>query len=132
MDTLGAEIRERRLARGLSMGQLAQASGISRGYLNNVEKGRTLASASVLGRIARALGIAPEPLVARAVEARVSRVLARVGRENAGERPEARRLTPGDRMFLQWFLGLPTDRRRDWLARFGPDAPWLGSPKAQP
>ncbi|MEZ5282305.1 MAG: helix-turn-helix transcriptional regulator [Acidimicrobiales bacterium] len=54
--SLGAEIRTRRLERGLTMAQLAEASELSQPFLSKVERGLGTLSMASLDRVARALG----------------------------------------------------------------------------
>ncbi|WP_369131429.1 helix-turn-helix domain-containing protein [Modestobacter roseus] len=53
---VGARVRERRRARGLTMVQLADLAGLSQPFLSQVERGRARPSMGSLHRIARALG----------------------------------------------------------------------------
>lgn len=52
---LGAKIRTYRTARDLSLRQLAESSGVSAGFLSQVERGRANISISALRRVASAL-----------------------------------------------------------------------------
>ncbi|MCP3012386.1 XRE family transcriptional regulator [Nocardiopsis dassonvillei] len=69
-DTLGtalaSTLRELRRARGLSGGALAELSGVSRGMISRIENGEAQPTASLLGRLAAALGITLSELIARA------------------------------------------------------------------
>ncbi|PDP88138.1 LacI family transcriptional regulator [Glycomyces fuscus] len=69
-DTLGpalaSTLRELRRARGLSGGELAELSGVSRGMISRIENGDAQPTASLLGRLSAALGITLSELVARA------------------------------------------------------------------
>ena len=53
--TLGARIRARRQALGLTLAVVAPRAGVSVSYLSDVERGRRLPSLDALDRIARAL-----------------------------------------------------------------------------
>src|SRR5258706_14585950 len=55
-----ADFRRRR---GLSLEQLAQRSGVSKGMLVQIEQGRTNPSIATLCRVANALGVAVAPFV---------------------------------------------------------------------
>lgn len=66
VDTLGERIRARRIALGMTFGALARKSGVSRGHLNNIEKGRLRAGEDVLTAVATALGLPPGELQAAA------------------------------------------------------------------
>jgi transcriptional regulator with XRE-family HTH domain len=64
---LGAAIRELRARKGLSQADLATTAGITRQYMNRVENTFCNVSASVVKRIALALGTTPSHLHAGAV-----------------------------------------------------------------
>jgi transcriptional regulator with XRE-family HTH domain len=73
---LGSALRAARKARGLSLAQVAQATGISRSLLSLIETGRSDITIGRLGRLAQLYGIkmadlvpeprAPDPIVVRA------------------------------------------------------------------
>ncbi len=56
-ELLGAHIRERRKALGLTLAQMAERTGISLGYLSQIELGKNSASIETLYRICLGLGI---------------------------------------------------------------------------
>ena len=56
-EALGAVIRERRKALGLTLAQVAQKTGVSLGYLSQIELGKNSASIETLYRISLGLGI---------------------------------------------------------------------------
>ena len=66
LEALGALIRARRQAAGLSLRALAERTGVSNAYLSQVERGRHEPSISVLKAIADALDVSPALLLARA------------------------------------------------------------------
>lgn len=68
MDTsrLGGYIRERRLARALSLRKLSGLAGVSIAYLSQVERGLRRPSADILQSIARALQVSAETLYVQA------------------------------------------------------------------
>jgi transcriptional regulator with XRE-family HTH domain len=61
---LGARIRERRRARGMTMVQLAGRAGLSQPFLSQVERGLARPSMGSLHRIARSLGTTTPALMA--------------------------------------------------------------------
>jgi transcriptional regulator with XRE-family HTH domain len=66
LDTrLGARIRVEREARGWSLTDLAQHSGVSRAMINRVERGEASPTASLLGRLSGAFGLTLSALLAR-------------------------------------------------------------------
>lgn len=66
LQTLGALLRAQRLARGLSLRELAARTEVSNAYLSELERGLHEPSLSVLRAIASALGTPLGPLLARA------------------------------------------------------------------
>jgi transcriptional regulator with XRE-family HTH domain len=56
MRVLGDILYERRIARGLTQQELAEAAGIQRTYISDIERGRRNVTVFVLTRIAVALG----------------------------------------------------------------------------
>jgi CheY-like chemotaxis protein len=56
-EALGTAIRERRKALGLTLAQMAQRTGVSLGYLSQIELGKNSASIETLYRISLGLGI---------------------------------------------------------------------------
>jgi len=57
MAHLSQALRTRRKAKGLAIEQLAELSGVSRSMISKVERGEAVPSASVLSRLAEALGV---------------------------------------------------------------------------
>jgi transcriptional regulator with XRE-family HTH domain len=66
LEALGAYIRARRVAAGLSLRDLAERTDVSNAYLSQVERGMHEPSLSVLRSVARALGVSLDALLARA------------------------------------------------------------------
>jgi DNA-binding NtrC family response regulator len=56
-ESLGGAIRERRKGLGLTLAQMAQRTGVSLGYLSQIELGKNSASIETLYRICLGLGI---------------------------------------------------------------------------
>jgi XRE family transcriptional regulator, regulator of sulfur utilization len=75
---VGAAVREHRTARGMSLGELARACGLSRTILSRIESGAGNPSIETLWRISKALEV---PLGALLGEERVPRVRAIPARE---------------------------------------------------
>jgi transcriptional regulator with XRE-family HTH domain len=61
---VGGNLRRLRVRRGLSLERLAQASGVSRAMLSQVELGRSTPTINVVWRIARALEVPFSALIA--------------------------------------------------------------------
>jgi XRE family transcriptional regulator, aerobic/anaerobic benzoate catabolism transcriptional regulator len=87
---LGDRVRELRARRGMTRKILAKDSGVSERYLAQLETGQGNASLAILRRIARALDVPLEALVADAPEPPADltqsvELLRRLGRERLGE-----------------------------------------------
>lgn len=81
MPSLGARVRELRIAAGLTQRQLGEKAGVSFTHISKVEADREPASADLLKRIARAVHSDPDELLlfARKVPEDVGRVVAEKG-----------------------------------------------------
>jgi transcriptional regulator with XRE-family HTH domain len=66
---LGQNLREQRLARGLTQEELAGDAGIKRSYLSELERGLRNPTVRALGRLAEALDIDPAVLLFRKADA---------------------------------------------------------------
>jgi transcriptional regulator with XRE-family HTH domain len=66
LETLGALLRGERLAKGLSLRDLAARTGVSNAYLSELERGRHEPSLSILRAIASALETPLGPVLVRA------------------------------------------------------------------
>jgi transcriptional regulator with XRE-family HTH domain len=64
MSAVGETIKAARTGRKLSLAGLAQASGLTKGFLSQIESGRSNPSLASLGRIAQALGTSATNLLA--------------------------------------------------------------------
>lgn len=62
---LGDRLRRSRRANGMSLAALASAAGVSKGFLSQLENGRTQASVATLMRIAQAAGTSAAELLAQ-------------------------------------------------------------------
>jgi transcriptional regulator with XRE-family HTH domain len=56
-EAVGSATKEQRQRHGLTIAQVSEQTGISRGMLSKIENGQTSAGMDTLGRIARALGV---------------------------------------------------------------------------
>ena len=61
---IAGRLRERREELGLSLGELAQRSGVSKGMVGKVETGASSPTAGILGRLCGGLGITMSALMA--------------------------------------------------------------------
>ncbi len=58
----GAQLRAKRMAAGLSLVALSARVKVTKGYLSRLESGKAVPSASMVQRIARVIGVDPDPL----------------------------------------------------------------------
>ena len=65
---LGERIRNLRRHRGLTVQALASSCGLSKGFISQVENGRTSPSLSTLSELAKVLGVSPAFLVSEPAE----------------------------------------------------------------
>lgn len=87
LDTrLAGRIRKEREARGWSLSDLAERSGVSKAMISKVERGESSPTATLLGHLSGAFGITLSTLLARA-EGAGSRV-ARAGEQATWQDPE--------------------------------------------
>lgn len=54
---IGAQLRSSRLAQGITLAQLAQATGLTRGFLSRIERDETMPSVPTLVQICQALSL---------------------------------------------------------------------------
>jgi transcriptional regulator with XRE-family HTH domain len=66
VESLGAYLREQRVAAELSLRQLAEQAGVSNPYLSQIERGLRRPSAEVLQALAKALRISAEQVYVQA------------------------------------------------------------------
>ncbi len=125
---LGAAIRERRRAQGLTMVALAERCELSQPFLSQVENGRATPSMDSLYRIARALDTTPQALFGSGaggpsiVRAATSRGPVEADGEShgipvldRGAESAVRLLLPGDAPFhVLEFVGLPAEFQEPW------------------
>jgi transcriptional regulator with XRE-family HTH domain len=98
---VGTNLRRLRTDRGLSLEKLAQASGVSRAMLGQVELGQSAPTINVLWKIAQALDVSFSALITGP----------RVGEAQVLRASEARRLTSKDGAFTSRAL-FPLDQPR--------------------
>lgn len=117
---VGPAIRERRLARELTLVALAELAGLSQPFLSQVENGRAQPSMESLYRIATALGTTPQALFGEHGPSALAPTAARADDEGvpaidtAGESLR-RLLLPGDTPFhVVELVGLATDFLESW------------------
>jgi transcriptional regulator with XRE-family HTH domain len=117
---IGAAVRARREAAGLSMRSLASRAGVSQPFLSQLEHGTSAASISTLYRVATALGVTPGDLLPVQQPSEV--VVVRRG-EGVGlpvsEQPDAAvgrvAIGPDDRMSLTEYVVEPGQQLDSWF-----------------
>lgn len=98
---LGSAVRRIRELHGVGQEVLSERSGLSQGYLSQIESGTWAAvTEDVLGRIAKALGVEPWVILAQAAGLRVDQV---------------ERFTEGERKWLDVYRALDPEQRETIL-----------------
>jgi XRE family transcriptional regulator, aerobic/anaerobic benzoate catabolism transcriptional regulator len=92
LSTVGRRIRETRLARGWTLRELAERSGVSPRFLVQIESGRANLSVRRLADLATALDLSPATLLSDAAASPASGVIALLGLRGAGKTTIGRRL----------------------------------------
>src|SRR5262245_17341248 len=99
---LGSALRRLRELHGVGQDALSQRSGLSQGYLSQIESGAwTGITEEVLGRIAKALGVEPWVILAQAAGLRVD---------------EVERFTEDERKWLDVYRALDPEQRETILS----------------
>ena len=93
---LGARIRSFRLARGLTLVELARLAGLSHPFLSQLERGLAQPSLGSLRRIALALETSPIELIAAAEEPDAEAPGIEVQRSGSGAAARRTRVSPRD------------------------------------
>jgi transcriptional regulator with XRE-family HTH domain len=65
---IGARLRELRLERNMSLGDLADAAEVSKGHLSSIEHGLAAITIQTISRLAKGLGLPPFYLLASPAE----------------------------------------------------------------
>ena len=124
---IGKELRERRVAAGLSMAEVARRAGVSAPFISQLEGGRTSISIPTLYRVAAAVGCTPNALLGTSGDGPLV-VHAGGGVRipaGAGEHAQHPRLLsrPGERMVLEacHYVITPDDDEQDWFEHPGED-----------
>jgi transcriptional regulator with XRE-family HTH domain len=63
---IAAHLKQRRLANGLSLAELAERSGVSRAMISKIERSTASPTAALLGRLCNGLGVTLSTLIANA------------------------------------------------------------------
>ena len=86
---VGARIRELRLERGMSLADLADAAGLSKGHMSSVERGLVLITVGTVVATARALGVPPFVLAMFPDEDPLSTVIEHIRSTEGGDTNKA-------------------------------------------
>lgn len=60
---LGKNLKRLRLAKAISQGDIARTLEVSRGYISNVENGKTNPTLSTISKLAKAVGVSVDELL---------------------------------------------------------------------
>lgn len=60
---LGKNMKKIRTEKGISQGDIARALGLGRGYVSNIENGKTNPTLSTITNLAKALGVSTNELL---------------------------------------------------------------------
>jgi len=100
LNDVGARVRDRRKAKGLTLKQLAKAAGLSERFVGDLEAGRANISVMNLAEVAQALEVPVARLLEDAAEARPY-VIALLGLRGAGKSTIGRQLA--DKLEVPFF-----------------------------
>ncbi|MBM3269598.1 MAG: helix-turn-helix domain-containing protein [Candidatus Sericytochromatia bacterium] len=109
---LGERLCALRTGRGLSLAQLARLSGLSKGHVSNVEKGRVQATARVIERLAPHLGVPAGSLLEQAMAERKDRVERRFLAPREPGLVTLTELSEEERIILGWLRSLAPGQRQ--------------------
>ena len=60
---LGKNMKRIRINKGLSQGDIFRSLGVSRGFISNIESGKTNPTLSTIAKLAKALGVSSDELL---------------------------------------------------------------------
>lgn len=60
---LGNNMKKLRLAKGISQGDIARALKVGRGFVSNIENGKTNPTLATIAKLARAIGVSVDKLM---------------------------------------------------------------------
>lgn len=60
---LGKNLKRIRAKKGISQGDIARSLGVSRGYVSNIENGKTNPTLATIVRLAKAVGVSSDQLI---------------------------------------------------------------------
>lgn len=131
-DFVGAEVRARRVAAGLSIAEVARRADVSAPFISQLETGRTSMSIPTLYRVAAALDCTPNALLGGETDARAHVTRAGAGirlSASDGEHSQQPRLLSrtGDHVLLQAYHYTihPEDDEQEWFEHPGEDVVYV-------
>lgn len=62
-EKLGRNLKRIRTTRGISQGDIARSLEVSRGFVSNIENGKTNPTLSTISKLAKALGVSVDQLL---------------------------------------------------------------------
>jgi transcriptional regulator with XRE-family HTH domain len=60
---LGKNLKRIRTAKGISQGEIGRILGVDKGFVSNIENGKTNPTLATIAKIARAVGVSIEDLI---------------------------------------------------------------------
>ena len=62
-EKLGNNLKRIRTKKGITQGDIARSLGVSRGFVSNIENGKTNPTLATIAKIAKAIGVSIEELI---------------------------------------------------------------------
>ena len=62
-EKLGNNLKRLRTKKGISQGDIARSIGVSRGFVSNIENGKTNPTLATIARLANAIGVSTDELL---------------------------------------------------------------------
>lgn len=62
-EKLGKNLKRIRIERGISQGDIVRSLGVSRGFISNIENGKTNPTLTTIARLAKAVGVSIDELL---------------------------------------------------------------------
>jgi transcriptional regulator with XRE-family HTH domain len=62
-EKLGKNLKRIRTEKGISQGDIAKSLGVSRGFVSNIENGKTNPTLATISRLANAIGVTSDELL---------------------------------------------------------------------
>ena len=60
---LGKNLKRIRTAKGISQGEIGRTLGVDKGFISNIENGKTNPTLATIAKLAKAVGVSPEDLI---------------------------------------------------------------------